>query len=244
MLHYLKPALFSLIAIVIGFVIYRQTSSDFNFEHFNESTQYQAKKIKAKPQLAPQPKGRTVFKKIPKVTSQNQAPKEYISNDKAIKSCNLILKSKLSTFKKLDAFLSSPCSEVAGQQLKISTDEEVESLNWIQFYQTVNNGLEALSFKQKEQLKNKLIIQLSNPGNLIQTSVLSDILITIMKKHNLPKTQEIERLNDEMSAEVEYLGNSSVDLDKNDPAKIKIYQQEVRAVERFRRQFRLIMDIR
>jgi hypothetical protein len=126
----------------------------------------------------------------------------------------------------------------------MSHEQDTESLNWIKFYQSVSTGLGKLTFDQKEILKHKLIVQLSSPGNLLQTKVLTDVLITIMSKNSSSRIQEIEKLNEEMSADVAYLGSATVSLEDNDPERLEIMKQEIAAVERFQRQFRLIMDIK
>jgi hypothetical protein len=126
----------------------------------------------------------------------------------------------------------------------MSHEQDTESLNWIKFYQSVSTGLGKLTFDQKEILKKKFIVQLSSPGNLLQTKVLSDVLITIMSKNSSSRIQEIEKLNEEMSADVAYLRSATVGLEDNDPERLEIMKQEVAAIERFQRQFRLIMDIK
>ena len=233
------------LALITVIFIYFQSRTDSNFDHFKEPSNYKPTR-KEKRQQEGLPFGKTRIQTPKNIANKSviESDIEFITDDRVIKSCNLILKSKLSIFKKLDSFLSTPCKEVASQKIWMSHEQDTESLNWIKFYQSVSTGLGKLTFDQKEILKHKLIVQLSSPGNLLQTKVLTDVLITIMSKNSSSRIQEIEKLNEEMSADVAYLRSATVGLEDNDPERLEIMKQEVAAIERFQRQFRLIMDIK
>jgi hypothetical protein len=230
--------------IVGAYFLLKDSSSNVGFEKYRQGGGYKnAGEINATEtfkQITPT--------KIEKIKSPSQyissLQKEIITDERATKSCNLILKSKLSAFKRFDAFLSSPCREVAGQEISLNVKQQKSSLNWLLFYQNINLELEKLTYAQKEKLKEKLISQLSSPGNLTQASILGDVLINIMNKHEAVKAQEIEKLNNAMATEVEYLTNASFGLKKNDPLYISLLTQEIQAVRRYQREFRNIMDIK